>query len=86
VDLFSWALKFIHKKAALPPLGLLTVAAMLPEHWAKRIVDVNVRKLREKDLAWANIVFISGMIAQSDSAHELIGLCRAAFPKVRTTS
>jgi len=75
---FKHALKFIRKKAALPPLGLLTVAAMLPADWAKRVVDVNVRKLREKDLAWADVVFISGMIAQQDSAHELVARCRAA--------
>jgi radical SAM superfamily enzyme YgiQ (UPF0313 family) len=75
---FKHALKFIHKKASLPPLGLLTVAAMLPADWAKRLVDVNVRKLREKDVARADIVFISGMIAQRDSAHKLIAICRAA--------
>jgi radical SAM superfamily enzyme YgiQ (UPF0313 family) len=75
---FKHALKFIRKKASLPPLGLLTVAAMLPADWAKRLVDVNVRKLREKDLDWAEVVFISGMIAQRDSAHELIARCRAA--------
>jgi radical SAM superfamily enzyme YgiQ (UPF0313 family) len=75
---FKHALTFIGKKASLPPLGLLTVAAMLPENWSKRLVDVNVRKLREKDLAWADVVFISGMIAQQDSAHELIARCRAA--------
>jgi hypothetical protein len=45
---FKHALKFIRKKASLPPLGLLTVAAMLPKEWAKRLVDVNVRKLRER--------------------------------------
>jgi radical SAM superfamily enzyme YgiQ (UPF0313 family) len=75
---FKHALKFIGKKASLPPLGLLTVAAMLPREWTKRLVDVNVRKLREKDLEWAEIVFISGMIAQQDSAHGLIARCRAA--------
>jgi radical SAM superfamily enzyme YgiQ (UPF0313 family) len=75
---FKHALKFIHKKAAFPPLGLLTVAAMLPAGWNKRLVDVNVRKLRDKDLAWANVVFISGMIAQRDSAHALVARCRAA--------
>jgi radical SAM superfamily enzyme YgiQ (UPF0313 family) len=75
---FKHALQFIGKKASLPPLGLLTVAAMLPANWTKRLVDVNVRKLREKDLAWADMVFISGMIAQQDSAHELIARCRAA--------
>ena len=48
---FKHALKFIRKKASRPPLGLLTVAAMLPENWLKRLVDVNVRKLRDQDLA-----------------------------------
>ena len=72
------ALKFIRKKASLPPLGLLTVAAMLPGEWAKRLVDVNVRPLREKDIAWADVVLISAMIAQRDSAVQLIARCRAA--------
>lgn len=75
---FKHALKFVRKKSSLPPLGLLTVAAMLPEDWAKRLVDVNVQKLRECDLAWADVVFISGMIAQRDSAQKLIARCRAA--------
>lgn len=75
---FKHALKFIHKQASLPPLGLLTVAAMLPDTWTKRLVDVNVRDLRPKDLAWADVVFISGMIAQQESAQELIARCRAA--------
>jgi radical SAM superfamily enzyme YgiQ (UPF0313 family) len=75
-------LKFIHKQASLPPLGLLTVAAMLPQAWDKRLVDVNIRKLREKDLAWADVVFISGMIAQQDSARELIRRCRAAGKRI----
>jgi len=75
---FKHALKFIRKRAALPPLGLLTVAAMLPPEWTKRLVDVNVRKLREDDLARADVVFISGMVAQQDSAHELVARCRTA--------
>jgi radical SAM superfamily enzyme YgiQ (UPF0313 family) len=79
---FKHALKFIGKRASLPPLGLLTVAAMLPGPWSKRLVDVNVRKLREKDLAWADVVFISAMIAQQDSAHELVARCRAAGKKI----
>jgi hypothetical protein len=48
---FKHALKFIRKRASLPPLGLLTVAAMLPRDWNKRLVDTNVRTLRDKDLA-----------------------------------
>jgi radical SAM superfamily enzyme YgiQ (UPF0313 family) len=75
---FKHALKFIGKRASLPPLGLLTVAALLPREWTKRLVDVNVRKLRDRDLAWADVVLISAMIAQRDSAHELIARCRAA--------
>ena len=75
---FKHALKFIGKRASLPPLGLLTVAAMLPAAWEKRLVDVNVRPLRDKDLAWADLVLISAMIAQRDSASELIARCRAA--------
>jgi radical SAM superfamily enzyme YgiQ (UPF0313 family) len=75
---FKHALKFIHKRAALPPLGLLTVAAMVPPAWGKRLVDANVRDLREADLGWASVVFISAMIAQRDSALKLIARCRAA--------
>lgn len=75
---FKHALKFIRKRAALPPLGLLTVAAMLPAEWEKRLVDVNVRALREKDLAWADVVMISAMIAQRESAVQLIARCHAA--------
>lgn len=75
---FSHALKLVHKRAAFPPLGLLTVASMLPEDWEKRLVDLNVTRLRDADLAWADLVFISGMIAQRESARVLIGRCKAA--------
>jgi len=75
---FKHALKFIRKRASLPPLGLLTVAALLPPEWEKRLVDLNVRKLVDRDLAWADLVCISAMIAQSDSARALIARCRAA--------
>jgi radical SAM superfamily enzyme YgiQ (UPF0313 family) len=71
-------MKFIRKRSALPPLGLLTVAAMLPEEWELRLVDVNVRPLKDKDLAWAEVVLISAMIAQRSSTLELIERCRAA--------
>jgi radical SAM superfamily enzyme YgiQ (UPF0313 family) len=79
---FKHALKFIRKRAALPPLGLLTVAAMLPAGWDKRLVDLNVARLRDADIAWADLIFISGMIAQRDSARELIGRCHAAGKKI----
>jgi hypothetical protein len=53
---FKHALRFVHKKAGAPPLGLLTVAAMLPVEWEKRLVDLNVGNLTIKDLAWADYV------------------------------
>ena len=75
---FKHALKFVHKRAALPPLGLLTVASMLPGDWSKRLVDLNVARLRDADLEWADLVFISGMIVQRESARALIERSRAA--------
>lgn len=75
---FKHALKFVKKKASLPPLGLLTVASMLPPAWQRRLVDLNVRKLRSEDIAWADIVFISSMAVQQDSAREAIARCKAA--------
>jgi len=75
---FKHALKFVRKRAALPPLGLLTIAAMLPEEWNKRLIDLNVSKLSDSDLNWADLVFISGMIAQREPARALIARCKAA--------
>lgn len=79
---FKHALKFVHKKAGSPPLGLLTVAAMLPADWGKRMVDLNATTLSEKDLAWADYVFISAMIVQRDAARTLIARCQEAGVKV----
>jgi radical SAM superfamily enzyme YgiQ (UPF0313 family) len=79
---FKHALGFIRKKASSPPLGLLTVAAMLPGEWNKRLVDVNVTKLKEEDLTWADYVFISGMIVQRDSARQIIANCNETGVKV----
>ncbi len=74
---FKHALQFIRKRASLPPLGLLTIAAMLPDAWEKRLVDLNVRKLTEKDLAWADMAFVSAMVVQRDSVHLVIARCKA---------
>jgi radical SAM superfamily enzyme YgiQ (UPF0313 family) len=73
---FKHALKFISKKAAFPPLGLLTVAAMLPEGWEKKLVDMNTTTLTDSDLEWADYVFLSAMVAQQDSAREVIDRCK----------
>ena len=75
---FKNALRFIRKKASSPPLGLMTVAAMLPQDWSLRLVDVNVSRLSEVDLGWADMVFISGMTVQRESAREIISRAHAA--------
>jgi radical SAM superfamily enzyme YgiQ (UPF0313 family) len=69
---FKHALQFVNKKASLPPLGLLTVSALLPAHWKKKLADLNVSKLKDKDIAWADYVFVSGMIVQKESAEKVI--------------
>ncbi len=79
---FRHALKFTGKRALLPPLGLLTVAAMLPEEWDKRLVDLNVSQLTDADLRWADIVFIGAMAVQRESARRLLARCRSARVKV----
>jgi len=79
---FKYALKFIQKKASLPPLGLLTVAAMLPPEWEKRLVDMNVEKLRDRDIAWADYVFVGAMIIQREAARQVISRCKKAGVKV----
>jgi len=79
---FKYALKFISKKASFPPLGLLTVASMLPEEWEKRLIDMNVSVLTEDDLKWADYVFISAMVVQTKSAREVIRKCKNLGIKV----
>ena len=72
---FKHALKFVSKKAAFPPLGLLTVASMLPEKWEKKLVDMNVDRLNDSDIRWADYVFISAMAVQKESAKDVIERC-----------
>jgi len=79
---FSYALRFIGKKAAFPPLGLLTVAALLPVQFQKRLVDVNVDCLVDDDLSWADMAFIGGMAVQRDSAKQIIARCKKIGLKV----
>jgi radical SAM superfamily enzyme YgiQ (UPF0313 family) len=75
---FKHALKFVMKKSSSPPLGLLTVAAMLPATWEKRLVDMNVSKLKPADLAWADMVFVSAMAVQRDSVLDILPKIKAA--------
>jgi radical SAM superfamily enzyme YgiQ (UPF0313 family) len=75
---FKHALKFIRKKAGAPPLGLLTVAAMLPAEWEKRLVDLNVVDLKDEDLQWADYVYISAMVVQRESVQATLKRCITA--------
>ncbi len=79
---FKHALKFIRKKAGAPPLGLLTVAAMLPSDWEKKLIDLNVTDLTDKDLKWADFVFLSAMIIQRESVQKLIRRIKALGVKI----
>ena len=73
---FDHALPFVGKKASLPPLGLMTVAAMLPPAYEVRLVDLNVTALSPADVSWADLVFLSAMIVQKESFDEVTALCR----------
>lgn len=79
---FKHALKFISKKASFPPLGLLTVASMLPKEWNKKLIDMNVHPLTDDDILWADYVFISSMSIQSESTNEVIRRCNKLKTKI----
>jgi radical SAM superfamily enzyme YgiQ (UPF0313 family) len=79
---FKYALKFVSKKASYPPLGLMTVAAMLPAAWEQKLVDMNVEELKDKDLRRADYVFLSAMSIQKESANAVISRCKALGVKV----
>jgi len=74
---FKHALKFLGKRAAQPPLGLMTVAALLPRTWKKRLVDTNVERLHDRDLAWADVALVSAMHIQRESLLAIVERCRA---------
>ncbi len=74
---FKYALSFLGKRAAQPPLGLMTVAALLPGNWNKRLVDMNVERLSNRDLDWADVVLLSGMHIQREALVAIVERCRA---------
>lgn len=75
---FRHSLKFIRKKSAFPPLGMLTVGALMPPEWSKRLVDLNVEALTDEDLEWADCAFIGAMVVQRKSAQQTIERCKTA--------
>lgn len=78
ITFWSWKhiLPFVGKKAAFTPTGLLTVAAILPEEWEKKVVDLNVYGLSDQDIVWADYIFISAMMTQSKSTMDIIKRCK----------
>ena len=79
---FRHALKFISKKAVNPPLGLITISAMLPAEWQKKLIDLNIESLKKKDVLWADYVFISAMNVQLGSAKKVIEMCKLLNKKI----
>jgi radical SAM superfamily enzyme YgiQ (UPF0313 family) len=74
--------KVVGKKAAFPPLGLLTVASLLPSEWEKKLVDLNVNDLKDEDIRWADYVFLSAMNVQEESVRAVIKQCNRNNVKI----
>lgn len=74
---FQHSLPLIRREATLPPLGLVTLAALLPKSWPVKLVDLNVRELRDDDLRWADVVLTGGMLVQAPSLHEVVRRARS---------
>ncbi len=80
---FQYTLRFIGKKSGMPPLGLITMAALLPDRYHLKLIDMNIELLTEKDIEWADAVFVSAMIIQQDSLREVVTMChRMSTPVV----
>ena len=74
---FKHAVRFVSRRASMAPLGLLTVAAMLPPEWELKLVDMNAERLKDKDLLWADFVLLGAMIVQKESVREIVARCAA---------
>ncbi len=75
---FKHALKIIGKDSIFAPLGLQTVAALLPQSWRKRLLDLNAGDvLRPIDIEWADMVFVTGMLIQKKAILRVVKECRA---------
>ncbi len=74
---FRHVLPLVSKRAAFPPLGLLTVSGLLPREWEVRLVDMNVKRLRDDDLRWADYVMLSAVIVHKTAVTGLVERCRS---------
>ena len=79
---FRHALPFEGKRCAFPPLGLLTVSALLPSSWERKLVDLNIESLKPSDIEWADMVFATAMLVQKDSLREVVKRCKARGKRV----
>jgi len=79
---FRHALPFEGKRSAFPPLGLLTVSALLPPSWERRLVDLNVQSLTSSAIEWADMVFVTAMLVQKESLREVVRQCKARGKRV----
>jgi radical SAM superfamily enzyme YgiQ (UPF0313 family) len=78
---FEETIRLVGRKAMLPPLGLVTVAALLPQEWEFKLVDRNVREITESEWDWADIVMLSAMIVQKQ---DLLAQIREAKRRGKT--
>ena len=79
---FRHALPFEGKRCAFPPLGLLTVSALLPAKWERRLIDLNVQSLKTADIDWADMVFVTAMLVQKDSLRQVVTRCKGRGKRV----
>ncbi len=79
---FRYALPFEGKRSVFPPLGLMTVSSLLPRSWERRLVDLNVERLKPSHIEWADMVFITGMLAQKGSLHEVAARAKALGKRI----
>lgn len=78
----SHLLKLFNKKGNIPPLGLLTIAALLPDDFEKKVIDMNYAELTDEDILWADYVFFSAMIVQKDTSKAAIKRCGKLGAKI----
>jgi radical SAM superfamily enzyme YgiQ (UPF0313 family) len=79
---FRHALPFEGKRCVFPPLGLMTVSSLLPKRVERKLVDLNVESLKQSQLEWADMVFVTGMLAQKESLHEVVKQANSLGKKV----